>query len=337
MNLIQRQRQTLAIPLLLVSGLFAHCGHCGDRAQHDPSTGVSSFPRPDRQAFSKTLAFKDADQALEFQAGKSLFERLWVAAPSSTQAADGLGPLYNARACSACHPRNGRGKPPEAAQQQPIGLVMHLSVPDQEKATATLEPTYGRQLQTAAIAGHIAEGQLQIRYEDIPLTLHDNEIVTLRKPRYRIEQPAYGAFHADTRYSPRVAPALIGLGLLEAIDANDILKLADPDDRDGDGISGRAHAVHEGDRHEIGRFGWKANSARLDSQIQTAFAQDIGLSVTRFPDGAGDCTEKHANRRPTATRHNSITLKPARSSPVLSIFISAILRFPNNETHKPPT
>jgi CxxC motif-containing protein (DUF1111 family) len=94
--------------------------------------------------------------------------------------------------------------------------------------------------------------------------------------------------------SPRLAPPLIGLGLLEAIPDEDLLSLADPDDADGDGISGRPNRVwqRETGTVAIGRFGWKAGMATVNEQSQDAFFHDIGLSTPLYPGGAGECTPR---------------------------------------------
>jgi CxxC motif-containing protein (DUF1111 family) len=97
-------------------------------------------------------------------------------------------------------------------------------------------------------------------------------------------------------FSPRVAPQMIGLGLLEAIPAAEIVARADPEDADGDGISGRAQivwsAVHE--RPMLGRFGLKAGNATILDQSAGAFAGDIGISSPLVPAAHGDCTEAQA-------------------------------------------
>jgi CxxC motif-containing protein (DUF1111 family) len=92
--------------------------------------------------------------------------------------------------------------------------------------------------------------------------------------------------------SPRIAPPMIGLGLLEAIPAAEIQAGADPDDRDGDGISGRAAEVRSGqhDRLMLGRFGWKALTPTMEDQVADAFAADMGMSSRLHRDGFGDCT-----------------------------------------------
>ena len=102
------------------------------------------------------------------------------------------------------------------------------------------EPVYGTQLQEFAVPGIPAEGKMAIAYEEIPFELNGDEGVTLRRPAYSVTDLGYGAVAADVRLSPRVAPPMIGLGLLEAVHPGDIFAGADPDDADGDGISGSA-------------------------------------------------------------------------------------------------
>src|SRR3546814_17064723 len=104
-----------------------------------------------------------------------------------------------------------------------------------------------------------AEGRMTIRTEEVPVTLADGTVVTLSRPYYGIADLAYGSLHPDVMLSPRVAPQMIGLGLLEAVYDSDIARLADPEDADGDGISGRVNRVWEAARQDVvpGRFGWQ--------------------------------------------------------------------------------
>ncbi|MCG8361337.1 MAG: c-type cytochrome, partial [Kiloniellales bacterium] len=174
------------------------------------------------------------------------------------------------------------------------------------------EPTYGGQLQDFSIQGHRAEGRIHIVYEEIPVTLADGEVVSLRRPTYSVEAPGFGALHPETMLSPRVASPMIGLGLLEAIDEADILALADPEDADGDGISGKANRVWslEAGRAMLGRFGWKAGQPSLRQQIAAAFSGDIGIATTLFPAAAGDCTAAQSDCRAAPTgnsdRHDGV-------------------------------
>ena len=231
---------------------------------------------------------------MDFNLGRSLFERLWVSAPASTQAADGLGPLYNARACHLCHINNGRSN----------SALLRLSIPPQNKEQQDMlkiqrvnniaEPNYGSQLQDISIQGIKAEGQINIHYTEHSVTLADGKVVQLRKPHYLIDKLAYGPLHKEIQTSPRIAPPLIGLGLLNAIDEQDILEQQDINDENNDGISGKANRVWSPLKQQtaLGRFGWKAGIADINEQVQAAFFNDIGLSTPLHPQGAGECTSQ---------------------------------------------
>ena len=137
---------------------------------------------------------------------------------------------------------------------------------------------------------------MAIAYEEVPVILLDGETVYLRAPTYSIAGLAYGPADPELMISPRVAPQMIGLGLLEAIDAADLLALADPDDADGDGISGRAAVVWDevAGAPALGRFGWKAGEPHLAQQNAHAFGGDVGLANPLAPSPWGDCTEPQA-------------------------------------------
>ncbi|MEX0308993.1 MAG: di-heme oxidoredictase family protein [Tateyamaria sp.] len=250
-------------------------------------------------AFSLPSANISFERELDFQVGNGLFRKLWVSSPSSTLASDGLGPLFNARSCQRCHLKDGRGHPPEGPDDSATSMLVRLSVPggpapaEIEDYIATQpEPTYGGQLQDRSIAGIPGEGRLQITYTEKPITLNGGEVVSLRVPTYAVTDPGYGPFHPDTLFSPRVAPQMIGLGLLDAIPAEDILARADPDDADGDGISGRAQIVMS-EQYAVpmlGRFGLKAGQPSGWEQSAAAFSGDIGISSSLHPNGFGDCT-----------------------------------------------
>ena len=264
--------------------------------------------RPNADAFSLPSGNITFEDELDFKVGNGLFRKLWVSSPSSTLASDGLGPLYNARSCQRCHLKDGRGHPPEGPDDNAISMFLRVSIPGGTKddiaeiedyiATAP-EPTYGTQLQDFSLAGHPAEYRLQIDYAETEIPLSDGEVAYLRKPTYTAADPGYGPLHADAMLSPRVAPQMIGLGLLEAIPAADILAGADPDDTDGDGISGRANVVWsvEYDMPMLGRFGLKAGAPTIRHQSAGAFAGDIGISNPLFAAAWGECTERQTDCR----------------------------------------
>jgi CxxC motif-containing protein (DUF1111 family) len=141
-----------------------------------------------------------------------------------------------------------------------------------------------------------AEGEMRIAYEEIPVALNGGETVTLRKPTYTVDGLGYGPMADDVMLSPRVAPPMIGMGLLEQIHPGDILANADPDDADGDGISGKPSMVRDAATGEIalGRFGWKASTPSVRAQSADAFAGDIGISTPDVTSHYGDCTTAQA-------------------------------------------
>jgi CxxC motif-containing protein (DUF1111 family) len=158
------------------------------------------------------------------------------------------------------------------------------------------DPTYGEQLQDFAAPGLTAEGRMQIRYEEQKVVLAGGESVSLRKPVYSVSDLAYGPLDPSTTLSPRVAPPMIGMGLIEAIDAADILAQADPDDENHDGISGHAAQVrdHLTGALTLGRFGYKAQNATVRDQTAAAFSGDMGISTPDRPNPYGDCTAAEA-------------------------------------------
>ena len=272
-----------------------------EKFEAKPGGGASVRRRTTSEAFSQPSGNMSFERELDFRLGNGLFKKLWVSAPSSTQASDGLGPLYNARSCQRCHLKDGRGHPPEGPDDSAASMLIRLSVPHDGTAPVpdiaeyladSPDPVYGSQLQDFGIAGHAAEARVNVTYTEETVTLSDGETVSLRTPHVRLTDPAYGPFRDDLMISARIAPQMIGLGLLEAIPEADILALADPDDADGDGISGRPNIVWsvEHDRPMLGRFGLKAGQPSIPEQSAAAFAGDIGISTALFPAHGGDCT-----------------------------------------------
>jgi CxxC motif-containing protein (DUF1111 family) len=291
---------------------------------HDPSAPTTDFtklePGEDKpgggatsrgststaNAFSLSSGNMDFKRELDFKIGNAIFRKSWISAPSSTDASDGLGPLFNARACQSCHLKDGRGHPQLSADvpDDSGSMLIRLSVPpatEEEKeklaghrGNAIPDPVYGGQLQDRSIQGIPAEGKLKIEYKEREVKLADGETVSLRVPSYTLTDLAYGPMSPGMMLSPRVAPPMIGLGLLEAIPEDQILANAGAGDADEDGISGEPNRVwsREHEKVMLGRFGWKAGVPTIAQQTAEAAAGDIGLSTTMIPQGSGDCTEK---------------------------------------------
>lgn len=271
------------------------------------SAGAASSNTRSKRAFlqpGNNLSFEDK---LDFRIGESIFAKLWVFAPSSTQASDGLGPLHNARSCMGCHINGGRGHVPEGnwPKDNAISMLMRLSVPaktEQQKALIASgkaafikEPTYGAQLQDFAMQGLAGEGRINVSYAEKKVSINSDQQVSLRVPTYTITDLSYGPLDPATMLSVRIANPMIGLGLLEAIESADLLALEDPLDSNNDGISGRANRVWQESSQSIvlGKFGWKAGNPTLEQQNSSAFATDMGLSTRLLKDAyQGDCTAR---------------------------------------------
>ncbi|MCR9169557.1 MAG: c-type cytochrome [Rhodobacteraceae bacterium] len=277
-----------------------------ERFEYKPAGAATVRVTPDANAFSLPSASLDFEDELTFKVGNGLFRKIWVSSPSSTLASDGLGPLYNARSCQRCHIKDGRGHPPESHDDSAVSMFLRVSVPGgpddmipeiEGYIASAPEPTYGTQLQDFSLPGHAAEYRLQVDYKEITVPLSGGETATLRKPTYTAADLGYGPLHPKAMLSPRVAPQMIGLGLLEAIPAAEILARADPGDANGDGISGRANIVWsvEFDMPMLGRFGHKAGNPTILEQTAAAFVGDIGISSPLFPAGAGECTDLQAD------------------------------------------
>ncbi len=224
-----------------------------------------------------------------FARGRSLFRQAWLIAPSAEQPdLDGLGPVFNRLSCLACHVKNGRGAPPDGADDVMRTTLVRLSVPgDGDGTGAAPRPhsAYGEQLNPDAIPGVPAEGKATLVWHPVTTTLDDGTVVALRTPELRFRDLAFGPLGDDVRTSVRMAPPVHGLGLLDAVPDAVILEAADPDDRDGDGVSGRPNRVPDiaSGRLLIGRFGLKANQTTLRQQIAGAFLGDIGITSPLFP------------------------------------------------------
>ncbi|MFM2281675.1 MAG: hypothetical protein RLZZ444_3906, partial [Pseudomonadota bacterium] len=290
---------------------------------------ATSIETPDRQAFSYFSANLPESAVFDFRLGNALFRKIWVPAPSSTQASDGLGPFYNARSCEACHRNDGRGHPPEGAEDATSMFLRLARGPRDEEERRRIgeaetlnfpDRIYGGQLQDKAIAGFAPEGRMQIRYEEEPFQYPDGATVMLRKPRYQAIDLRYGPLEPDTTVSPRMAPAMIGLGLIEAIPDEDLEALADPEDENGDGISGKAQRTRDlSGQPAIGRFGWKAEQATIEAQSAHAFLGDIGISTPVLPANSGDCTVLQPDCM-AATSGEQARLGPSEApDPVLSL------------------
>lgn len=296
--------------LLLLAALACEDNSVGPEPGEERSGGDTTVFDTTANAFTLSARNMSFDRRQQFVVGNSFFNKNWVTAPSSTTSRDGLGPTFNARSCSTCHFKDGRGRAP-APGEEFVGLLLRLAVPGRDPHGGPLGAgVYGDQLQPHAIDEVPAEGTPRVTYVERPGMFADGEPYSLRVPTYTIEAPALGPLPEGLRISPRVAPAMIGLGLLAAIPEADLLALADPDDADGDGISGRANQVWDASAGapRLGRFGWKANQPSVRQQTAGAFLGDMGISSSIFtdqncPEGQPECLAAASGGAPEIDDH----------------------------------
>ncbi|MDR5172610.1 c-type cytochrome [Methylobacillus flagellatus] len=243
-----------------------------------------------REAYTQAVSPLSTEERQQFLQGRSLVRQSWIISPAMDNDIAGLGPLYNRNACIACHAKNGRGFAPNAPEESMRAMLVRLSLPGKTHTGAPVpHPAYGDQLQEFGAPGVKAEGRAHLHYEETEVTLDGGEAVRLRKPILEFSGLAYGPLPANIQTSARIAPAIHGMGLLEAI-ADDTLLALQAMPKPGK-IKGRVNRVWSVEKQQqvIGRFGWKANVATVREQTASALAGDMGLSSHLFPHG--NCAE----------------------------------------------
>lgn len=259
-----------------------------EKFERYPAGAASHSHVLNSDAFSFPSSNMSFDRQLLFSVGNRLFTRSWLSGKSDVYiGAGGVGPLLNAQSCQSCHFKDGRGHLPSSDKDNAISLILKIQTIGGEASA-----TYGRQLQDFAVEGEKAEGKISVKYETSEVQLKDGTNITLRKPSFSVKDLGYGDFDQETVFLPRIAPPMMGLGMLDAISDIDIVSNADELDADANGISGRVSYIRDNGLDHVGRFGWKATAIDLKHQTQIALSNDMGLSSTRFTQPHGDCTLK---------------------------------------------
>ena len=271
--------------------LIVACGSedlLGSPAVDDPtkalSGGETTVFDATSHAFSTPAPNLSVEGLTEHLVGDREFEAVFVTVPAEVN--PGLGPVYNNISCINCHARDGRGRAPTSGEKF-TSMLFRVSLPnlDGDGTGAPVPvPGFGTQLNNRAIYGVSPEGEVRINYTEGQLTTSDGAIVHLRTPKYTLIDP-YQPLPDEVQLSPRVAPVVFGLGLLEAVPEATILALADEADENGDGISGKANFVWDVQKNglSLGRFGWKANQPTLLQQIASAYNDDMGVTTSLLP------------------------------------------------------
>ncbi|MBP0021447.1 MAG: c-type cytochrome [Cyanobacteria bacterium SBLK] len=257
------------------------------------------FNRSSRAYEQPSVGLNEEEEERHFQ-GDLAFDAVFVTPPAHIN--PGLGPLFNNASCTGCHIRNGRGLPEKGqllvrvsdGRKNSGDVIDPKSLPVDTyhlEASVSLEnappvPGLGTQIQDRGIYGHEPEATVEIAWEEREGKYKEGTPYSLRYPRPEILLPNGESLSPDILTSLRIPPPVFGLGLLEAVPEATIRNLADPDDRDGDGISGRVNEVWDVEKEAIalGRFGWKANNPNLLQQTASAYVNDMGVTNPLFPE-----------------------------------------------------
>jgi len=246
------------------------------------SGGVETAFDEGSGAYSHAFANMAANLIRVHEIGDIQFGATFVSAPAPLN--PGLGPIFNNVSCASCHVSDGRGKVPGTGESA-ANMLFRLSIPGEGAHGGPVPvPGYGDQLQPRTLVGVRPEGDINITYTENTYQFSDGTTYQLRTPTYTFTG-LYMPMPGNVLLSPRVAAPVFGLGLLEAVDEAGILANADPEDKDGDGISGKANYVWDVLRQKtvLGRFGWKANQPNLLQQTAAAYNGDIGITNSLFP------------------------------------------------------
>jgi CxxC motif-containing protein (DUF1111 family) len=223
--------------------------------------------------------------------GRSVFDTQW--APAGTPAVGGrvgVGPLYNATSCNACHNEGEGGRGPEGDGAAPTPLVIQLGAP--AGANPSGDPVYGNVFNTSALNGMRAEGAVMIQYSETAGYYYPfGGRWSLRVPRYRLVGLSRGPLAPTTVIKPRLAPALFGAGLLEAVPESAISE-GTAEDAGRRNFGAPAWHSFQG-KQLLGRLGWQGGAVSIRDQTAKAFAGEMGLTTSdRIID---DCTTAEAD------------------------------------------
>jgi CxxC motif-containing protein (DUF1111 family) len=274
-----------------------------DREAHTAlSGGATTVFKEDAEAFETAAPNLSGDGIERHEVGDEAFGLPHVRGSGNS---GGLGPVFDNTSCEACHVGDGRGSPPAIEGGQFTSMLFRSSISGQDANGGPLgiPAGFGGQLQMQAVSPSLPDIQAVIHYVGAQGSFTDGTHFVLQVPHYIITG-VYPGLPTDFLFSPRVAPVVFGLGLLEAVPDQLILSKSDPRDADRDGISGRVNLVYDAvhQQRAVGRFGWKANTPNLMQQTAGAFNGDMGITSDLFPTEscAGRSKEPGCNNRHSA-------------------------------------
>ena len=256
-----------------------------------------------QEVYRQPVAGLTAKQMQVFLHGERVFTNFWMAVnnpviplvwdlsqPGPAGGEWGLGPMFLATNCAACHLNAGRGRALDNSSSLAVQHVLRISLPGEgPHGSPKPDPHYGTDIQMfdtitrkdpEARAG---EAEVYIDWLVKDFTFPDGETLALRQPKVRIEKLNFGPLADGVMMSLRNSQAMVGMGYLEAIAEKDILQVAQQ--QKAQGLNGRPNYVRDdiNKKQAMGRFGWKANQPSIRQQIAAAFSADIGVTSSLYP------------------------------------------------------
>ena len=274
----------LVLILILVECRKTHVTPANQQQQIPTSAlsgGGETIADSSSQAFENGFPDLTGNNVHVHHLGDLVFNQAFAAAPATTYGR--LGTIFNNTSCINCHQNNGMGVPSVGGPRS--ALLLRISLPGTDAHGGPVPvPGYGLQIQDKAIPGVIPEATVNIAYKYQTYSFFDGETFNLQQTYYTLSN-LYTPITGNYLLSPRLAPPMIGLGLLEAVPVSEIVALSDPNDANGDGIKGRVNYVWDPATSSVqmGRFGWKGNTASITTQVAAALNQDMGITTSLFP------------------------------------------------------
>lgn len=218
-------------------------------ACHDGTGATGSVgPQPQPLQLGDPLPGLTLEERGAFERGRAIFSRQF-------RPSEGLGPLYNATSCESCHSKPIPGGSAELYRN-------------------FLVATYG-------VSPAAASNLPGLISPVVPAFGHTSSLTfTLDQNRLGVPETINGQ---PVRVAQRNSIPLFGVGMFEFVSNSTILANADPDDRDGDGISGRAN----NDAAGMGRFGIKAQSNNIEFFTRAPLMNQMGITTDPFRGSAG--------------------------------------------------
>ncbi|HVI46706.1 MAG TPA: di-heme oxidoredictase family protein [Chitinophaga sp.] len=274
-----------AILLLSFPALLMMCrkAETPDDSLYDPrlSGGESTIFDVTSRAFGHSIPGMDVVEQHMHDLGDAQSDQTFVTAPAPVNS--GLGPIFNNVSCKSCHHNDGKGSP--TAGLNTSSLLVRLSVPGSDEHGGPVSvPGFGLQLQDRSNFGKQPEAKVDITYVDETFTYPDGNTAVLHRPVYKLLN-SYKPLPGNLMISARMAPPFFGLGLLDLIPEATIKGFAAQQAKENNGISGKANYVYDpaSGKMMLGRYGMKANTATLLTQVAAAYQQDMGVTSYVFP------------------------------------------------------